>query len=100
MRIFLDDERFPKVEEFDIITRSYESFEYLLRVLGIRKISYISFDHDLGEGLTGYDCTKLLVQYDIDNNILSPDFTFNVHSANPVGATNMRKFMENYLCSR
>jgi hypothetical protein len=100
MRIFLDDERFPKVEKFDIIIRSYESLEYLVRTLGKRTINYISFDHDLGEGLNGYDCVKFLVNRDLECQILADDFTFNVHSANPVGSVNIRKYMEGYLCSR
>ena len=96
MRIYLDDERIPKVEPFDIIIRDAAEFEVFLAVCPA-KISYISFDHDLGIGKDGYDCAKTLVELDMRYDILSPEFTFNVHSANPVGAANIQAYMNNYL---
>ena len=95
MRIYLDDERSPKVEQFDHLIRTPLHFKLLVSKL--RSVSYISFDHDLGSIQTGYDCAKWLVRYDMSNGILAPGFTFNVHSANPVGATNIRNYLNNYL---
>jgi len=54
----------------------------------------ISFDHDLGEVATGMDCAKWLVNYCLDNNRELPEFY--VHSANPVGAENIKTLLENY----
>jgi hypothetical protein len=50
----------------------------------------ISFDHDLHPGQTGMDCAKLLAS----REIVPTDYY--VHSANPVGANNIRQFMENW----
>jgi hypothetical protein len=77
----------------------------------------ISFDHDLGEDVakervskgmskrqarikkretkSGYDCSKWLVDYCLDNEIPIPKF--GVHSANPVGAENIRKLLVNAM---
>lgn len=97
MRIFLDDERVPKVEQFDVVLRCANAFKNYVENLGEQKISYISFDHDLGLGETGYGVVKWLVEFDLDHQILDKDFTFNVHSANPVGAKNIQSYLENYL---
>lgn len=53
----------------------------------------ISFDHDLGEVKSGFDCAKWLVEYCIDNQNNIPNFV--VHSANPVGAVNIRQLLLN-----
>jgi hypothetical protein len=75
----------------------------------------ISFDHDLGEDVaiskvkmgtskrqarkekketkSGYDCAKWLVDYCLDNETPTPHFV--VHSANPVGAENIRGLLNN-----
>lgn len=62
---------------------------------------YVSFDHDLGDGEpTGFDIAKLLVDGDMDEDHrrhFPPGFDFVVHSQNPVGAENIRKYLDNYL---
>ncbi len=105
MRIYLDDERNPRVEQFDKVVRNKEDFNSLLGHCYTEGmlITYVSFDHDLGSdhpSTTGYACAKLLCDRDQELNILSPDFTFNVHSANPVGAKNIQMYMEQYLRSK
>jgi hypothetical protein len=93
------------VEQFDEVVRSIKEFKNIVwyaRYADI-PISYISFDHDLGSDCpetTGYACAKWLVDFDMKHNILTEDFTFNVHSANPVGARNIRMYMDQYLKSR
>ena len=96
MKIFLDDERDP-VYPFDFIARDYDSFTWF--VSENRNITFISFDHDLGDCENGYDCVKWLVQFDIDNHfkILSEEFTFYVHSQNPVGKKNIESYLSQYL---
>ena len=93
--IFLDDERFPssKDEKDYTIVRNYEDFVDLINTLGLPK--YISFDHDLGENETGYDCAKFLVEYCLDNN-KKPTFEFYVHSQNPVGRENIKRLLNNF----
>ena len=44
---------------------------------------------------TGFTAAKWLVDYCIDNNKEVPKF--NVHSANPVGANNIRSFLNNFI---
>jgi hypothetical protein len=54
-------------------------------------------DHDLGEDiLTGYDFVKMLVEMHIDDICNLDAVKIQVHSANPVGAKNMRRLWENF----
>lgn len=79
--------------------------------------SKISFDHDLADEhyapeeryddynvwaneqkfkeKTGMDCAKWLIDYCLDNNKELPTWT--VHSANPSGAENIRRLLQNFL---
>lgn len=97
MKIFLDDERFPS-SEFTLIARNFVEFNSAIVTSLIHQdaIEYISFDHDLGELLTGFDCAKRLVELDLDRRILSPSFSF-VHSQNPIGKANIEGYLNNYL---
>ena len=54
----------------------------------------ISFDHDLGEEKTGYDCAKFLVEYCLDHHTKLPEYL--VHSQNPVGKENIEKLLDNF----
>lgn len=57
--IFLDDERFPSnsdLRDYKIV-RNYKDFCELISTLGLP--DFVSFDHDLDEEKTGYDCAKL-----------------------------------------
>jgi hypothetical protein len=79
---------------------------------------HISFDHDLGPptkdvpiwdfldnpypdapaDFTGMDFAKWFCLYVLDNGLdLPDDFTYNVHSQNPVGADNIRSYMASFL---
>lgn len=50
---------------------------------------------------TGYDFAKWMVDMDMENIYkFSKDFTFNVHSANPVGKANIESYLNNYLSFR
>jgi hypothetical protein len=51
---------------------------------------FISFDHDLGSGFTGYDVAKFIV----DNKCNLTGFA--VHSMNPVGAMNIVQLLTHY----
>jgi len=101
--LFLDDERSPKdVTWVKIdrsatwhIVRSYEEARKWVLQNGFPDV--ISFDHDLGNGPTGYDFAKWLVEYDMNTDSMPGDFTFTVHSMNPVGADNIKRYFNNYL---
>jgi hypothetical protein len=101
MRMFLDDIRDP-LENYDIVVRSYDEAVELVKQNGIP--TFISFDHDLGCDeignilKSGYDFAKWLVDMDIKNIHKFPDnFTFDIHSANPIGKNNIKSILNNYL---
>ncbi len=101
MKMYLDDEREPK-NSYDVIVRSFEEAVSFVENNGIP--NFISFDHDLGSDnmgnilKDGYDFAKWLVDMDIENIHKFPeDFTFNIHSANPVGRNNINSILNNYF---
>lgn len=99
MRIFLDDKRDPK-NGYDKIIRSHNEFEGFIKTIGLDKIDHISFDHDLGLlSESGKVCANLLVDLDMAGTYghLPETFTWNVHSANPVGAENIRQLLSQYF---
>lgn len=109
--LFLDDIRFPEDVRYDYdsysnlrICRSMDDAVWAVKNYGLP--SMISFDHDLadihyiiGDGeKTGYTFAKWFCDYIMDNSLDIPlDFSYYVHSANPVGAENIRCYMENFL---
>lgn len=93
--------------------KSYDEFTRFITDNGLP--DKISFDHDLGEDVvrhsvsqgmnkkkarqqkklakSGYDCAKWIVEYCLDNQVQIPQYV--VHSANPVGADNIRGLLNN-----
>jgi hypothetical protein len=114
-KLYLDDIRFPhftfpttKDSEW-VIARSYDEFVKTLKDKGIPFI--VSFDHDLADEhyqpeisvetykeKTGMDCAKHLVEVCMEQDRDLPKWF--VHSANPVGAANIRSYLESYTKSR
>jgi hypothetical protein len=116
IKIYLDDVRTPTDPEW-VVVRNYDEFVMKIQYYGLENIELISLDHDLGESAmseyfnnvkpnyklnydniiekTGYDCCKFLVKHSMDNNISLP--LIYVHSANPIGASNMMGYINNYL---
>lgn len=119
---FIDLEgKVPKVKDSILEwVLSYEQFVQWIEKYGLPDI--ISFDHDLADEhytpeyfwsnyeenkkyqewrsetyqeKTGMDCAKWLVDYCIDNDKELPEFY--VHSANPVGADNIKGILNNYI---
>jgi len=99
-RMFIDDERDPPNGETDwIVKRCFTGAMHHIYYNGCP--DFISFDHDLATHLTGYDVAKELVELDQSGEVKIPkDFAFYVHSQNPVGAENIRKYLSNYLSHR
>jgi hypothetical protein len=97
--LYIDDERFPKThgEIPWTVARSVAEAKSLILSHGCPV--FISFDHDLGDQVpTGHDLAKWLVESDLDKLINLPtDFSFNVHSANPVGRDNIISVLDGYL---
>jgi len=101
VRMYLDDLRIPK-KSFDVIVRSFDEAVLYVKQYGIP--NFISFDHDLGANkdgtilLSGYDFAKWLVIQDMDKVYTFPsNFTYNVHSANPVGKKNIESYLDGYF---
>ena len=124
VRIYLDDVRTPRspnnewivgIEEWTVV-RSYDEFVEKVKEVGLENIEVITLDHDLGDTAmkeyfenvspnytldynnihekTGYDCAKWLVEYCTENGLPMP--TYLIHSANPVGADNIRAILKRY----
>jgi len=88
MKIFLDDIRNPSDNTWTLV-RSYDDFVSLISST-VYNVTDISFDHDLGLGLTGMDAAKWLVEKSLDNPAFASNLqSIHVHSANPVGAQNI-----------
>lgn len=113
-KLYLDDIRIPKTDDWEIV-RSYKEFVDWITENGIPNV--VSFDHDLANDhygltsntdfltwqeyyehqdreLTGYDCAKWLCEYCMENGLPIPKW--NVHSANPVGKENIENLIRNY----
>lgn len=93
--LYLDDERTPKMDRAWVIVRSVEAFKQTLQERGAPVA--MSLDHDLGFMVpTGYDALKWYLEEVLDGRLtLCPEI--NIHSANPVGARNMRGLIESFL---
>jgi len=124
--LFLDDVRMPTdafsytrnkmyYENEWIIVRDYDSFVNTIKSNGLPE--WLSFDHDLGDSAyiewldntsnngiinynnikekTGLDCVKWTVDYCIENNFSFPNYL--LHTQNPVGKENMKKYIQNFI---
>lgn len=99
-KLFLDDERQP-VPPFWYqgdckIARNSDEAEALVEQFGMPE--FISFDHDLKAIKTGHYFARWLIEKEMNGELRFPDnFTYAVHSMNPVGAENIRRLMDNYF---
>ena len=90
MKIWLDDIRNP--DDFgrkDMIWITKP--EKVIELIGL--FDEISFDHDLGSELTGYDVAKAIEKYAWDGQLQQLP-KWSIHSANPIGAENIQKAMQ------
>lgn len=94
--LYLDDKRTPTDVQAWIVSRTVQHAKNLVMHMGMP--SFISFDHDIDETGTGYDFAKWLVEQDQDGKYEFPEnFRYQVHSANPVGAQNIKGLLDSYL---
>ena len=99
-KLFLDDIRdisyvYPNYDKDNwIVARTFNSAKTIIQ----EKFPYfISFDHDLGEDMSGYDFAKYIIEFDFDHDVIDGHFDFSVHSANPVGRENIESLLNRYL---
>lgn len=94
-KMFVDDERYPVTDDWVIARTSDEAIDYIVKY-GIP--TEMSLDHDLGG-----DDTVMRVLYEMIDMVLMdgidfpPDFVYNVHSQNPVGAGNIRGLLDQFI---
>lgn len=113
-KIYLDDVRTPIIEDW-VVVRNYDEFVKKVNEIGLKNISIISLDHDLGDSAmkewhknvyhnytlnydnitekTGMDCAKWLVEKWMDGEPVIDVYT---HSANAIGASNIMGYINNY----
>ncbi len=87
MNLFLDDIR--DIPNDYIGCRNAKE---AIRLLKTGKVSLISFDHDLGSCVTGYD-VAVFIENNVEMNLI-PMPNWKVHSSNPVGAKRINQAME------
>jgi len=97
--MYLDDIRTPVLEYDYIVRSSNEAIENMIRY-GCP--NQISFDHDLGGDDTAMVVVKYMIERDLDEDsmFIPLEFDFYVHSANPVGAANIKGYLTSYLNNR
>ncbi len=102
--LFIDDERYPPRDGRPWrVARTSSDVETILFFYG--PPLHVSFDHDLGDGEpTGHEIAKAMVEGDMDENQhsgyavgLHEDFTYYVHSQNPIGKSNIEGLLDSYL---
>lgn len=98
-RLFIDDIREPIDLDWRIARTSADAIA-LLETLGCPH--EISFDHDLGGDDTAMLVVRRLIDLDLDagGTFIAPDFSYSIHSANPVGRENIRGLLDQYVASR
>jgi hypothetical protein len=97
-KLYLDDERIPKGKGWDVV-RNFEQFQNWILINGLPDV--VSFDHDLGTDKNGtlkkngVDCARWMCNYCIENGLpFLPDW--NIHSANGVGAENIKSVLDTF----
>lgn len=97
MRVFLDDLRDPPI--FDQMTGERLQWDAVVRtaeeaiaLVAAGKVTFLSFDHDLGSALSGYDVAKKAEELAHSGAI--PPIDYAIHSGNPVGAENIDRAMK------
>jgi hypothetical protein len=94
-KMFIDDERNPVTDDYVIVRSSHQAIDYVKKH---GSPSYISFDHDLGGTDTSMVFINKWVDMLIDNVVDFPaEFDYYVHSQNPVGAANIRGYVNQII---
>ena len=89
MKLWLDDVRTPPDETWTWVKTCQEAMNRLV----YNDVVHVSFDHDLGTELTGYDLAKEIEK--MAYHRILPSITWSIHSANPVGRRNIEMAMMN-----
>lgn len=89
-RVWLDDER-PMPEGYDTHVRTAKE---AIELIESGRVSAISLDHDLGAEAngTGYDVAKFIEEGAYNGTVRN--IHVRIHSANPIGAENMKRSLD------
>ena len=91
MRLWIDDVHLPPSGDGPWLIAT--TYELAIRFLEMNIVTMISFDHDLGQGKTGYDVIKWIEEQAFFGKLkVVPKMV--VHSANPVGRANIERAIE------
>ena len=95
-KLFIDDERNPVTNDWVIVRNSTEAI-HVVQTRGCP--SEIAFDHDLGADDTSIVFINWFINQILDGWLeIPPDFKYNVHSQNPIGASNIESKMDQIIC--
>jgi hypothetical protein len=89
IKLWLDDVR-PAPEGFIWVKTAEEAILHLTHGM----VSYISFDHDLGVGKTGYDVASFIENRAYYYKGSRNKIDYDIHSSNPVGRLRIFLAME------
>jgi len=99
--IFLDDVRLPPSLHWKIARTAEKAYTLIRQAYDDGYEIVISLDHDLGENVspdgikavahTGYDLLSWLEKDIFTEASFKPSISFQIHSANPVGCSNMER---------
>lgn len=91
-KLFIDDLRFPVTDDWVIARQSGDAIN-IVQQNGFPQ--EISFDHDLGYDDTSIRFLHWIAEALMDGKLTIPEnFTYSVHSQNPVGAKNIHAYMQ------
>lgn len=91
-KLFIDDLRFPVTDDWVIARQSGDAIN-IVQQNGFPQ--EISFDHDLGYDDTSIRFLHWIAEALMDGKLTIPEnFTYSVHSQNPVGAKNIHTYMQ------
>ena len=95
-KLFLDDERMPSKAcgDYIIARNSYDAI-WMIENYGMP--TTIAFDHDLGGQDTAMTVVRYITEWILNDKQLPNNFSYTVHSQNPVGAENIRSAMNTIL---
>ena len=87
MKLWLDDVRESPNKGWQCVKTGEEAIELLKQ----GTVDSISFDHDLGDGISGYDVAKWIEEMAAHGGM--ERIVWRIHSANPVGQKNIEAAM-------
>lgn len=95
-RILILDDSMERITLFQSRLKDWGEVSYsttgeeCISILQNENFDYIFLDHDLGEGISGYDVAKWIAENYKGNA------TFILHSTNPAGVSNMKNALKNF----